>query len=135
MTPRPTNTPSQRKKCATCKQTFPVDCFRSNGLDTKGRQRIRGSCKVCDDVRRKLARDEGRAWLLDHKKNLSCTSCGMKDHRVIEFHHTDPSNKTATVARLLSRGKGSERIKREVNKCIPLCANCHRIFHYEEKRR
>ena len=28
---------------------------------------------------------------------------------------------------------GSNKLKEELKKCIPICSNCHREFHYQEK--
>lgn len=67
--------------------------------------------------------------LLDYKKNLSCTHCGLQDHRVIEFHHV--KDKKYNISRMASRGYCWETILNEIKKCIPLCSNCHRIIHYE----
>lgn len=68
--------------------------------------------------------------LLEYKKNLSCNNCGLKDHRVIEFHHL--KDKKYTVSRMPAKGYCWHTIKKEIDKCIPLCCNCHRIIHFNE---
>ena len=55
--------------------------------------------------------------------------CGISDWRVIEFHHRDPSQKERAISDMM--GWSWEKIEKEIAKCDPLCANCHRILHYE----
>lgn len=48
-----------------------------------------------------------------------------------DFHHIDPHTKTNELGNLF---KGSlEKMMAELNKCIMLCANCHRTLHWNEK--
>lgn len=81
-------------------------------------------------------RDEKRKvleWLIAYRKTCSCSHCGNTDHRVLDFHHEDPSTKEAAVGEMAKRGS-LPAVVREVLKCIPLCANCHRIHHWEMRR-
>jgi len=50
----------------------------------------------------------------------------------LDFHHIDPSNKIDTVAKLNTHSS-MEATWEEVEKCICLCSNCHREFHYFKK--
>lgn len=65
------------------------------------------------------------------KASLSCTACGVKHPAVIDFHHVDPSTKTAAVHTFIQDGRFAAAYE-EVKKCVALCANCHRIHHYNE---
>lgn len=47
-----------------------------------------------------------------------------------DFHHTDPSIKDTNIARII--GREFENIKNELDKCVLLCSNCHRIRHFNE---
>jgi hypothetical protein len=72
------------------------------------------------------------AWN-EYKASLKCAQCGFAHPGAIDFHHTDSSTKEAEVSRLA--GVGSyKRAYAEVEKCIPLCSNCHRILHWDEGR-
>lgn len=45
----------------------------------------------------------------------------------LDFHHLDAQIKEHTVAGMV--GKPLTAIAAEINKCVVLCANCHRRFH------
>jgi hypothetical protein len=66
-----------------------------------------------------------------YKATLSCTKCGFNHPAALDFHHEDPDKKEANIHRLLSNGQ-FKKLEEEIKKCIVLCANCHRIHHYEE---
>ena len=53
--------------------------------------------------------------------------CGYdKNISALEFHHKNPEEKDFTI----SSFKGSwEDIQRELDKCVMVCANCHREIH------
>ena len=49
---------------------------------------------------------------------------------VLDFHNKDREEKEFTIGRLK---KGSlSVIQDEIDKCVVLCANCHREFHFLE---
>jgi endonuclease I len=72
-----------------------------------------------------------RAQWIKHKATLSCTKCGFSHSAALDFHHVDPAEKEGNIHRLLSNGQ-FKKLEEELEKCIVLCANCHRIHHYEE---
>jgi predicted HNH restriction endonuclease len=62
-----------------------------------------------------------------------CHDCGGTFHKcAYDFHHTNPLEKKFEIAPALDRNW--ETILEEVNKCIMLCSNCHRVRHYREDR-
>lgn len=64
-------------------------------------------------------------------KGGKCEKCGYnKCITALEFHHIDPNEKDFGIGsfNVLS----FDKCKREVDKCILVCANCHREIHYEE---
>ena len=67
-----------------------------------------------------------------YKATLSCVKCGQNHPATFDFHHEDPSKKEANIHKLLSNGQYA-KLREELKKCIVLCANCHRIHHYNEK--
>jgi hypothetical protein len=58
-----------------------------------------------------------------------CSKCGSVDDLV--FHHMDPLTKEFTIGEHLSYE--INRLFAEVDKCILLCAECHRINHGKGK--
>jgi len=62
-----------------------------------------------------------------------CMKCGyFKYPEVLEFHHRDPNEKDFNVSRK-GHCRSWERVKKEIEKCDLLCANCHREMHVEHK--
>lgn len=58
----------------------------------------------------------------------SCSICGYdKCSNALEFHHINPFEKEYTIAQILNRNINF--IKQELDKCILICANCHRQLH------
>ena len=50
---------------------------------------------------------------------------------VYDFHHLDPKIKDTSIARIM--GRKWEGIVHELDKCVLLCANCHRIRENKEE--
>lgn len=129
----------QCKKCNLFKEESEFD-KRKDG-------RISGHCKECrrealrqhyksnKDYYKKKARGNDKYGIKksqDYKKLLSCTDCGIsfKDEPYLcDFHHLDSSTKEANVGNLT---KSFVQFKKEAEKCIPLCANCHRRRHHKQ---
>lgn len=67
-----------------------------------------------------------RARALDYLGS-KCSICGyQKCMAALDIHHTNPEIKEFTIsARLVSW----DRLTRELDKCVVLCANCHRETH------
>jgi hypothetical protein len=84
------------------------------------------------DAKRKRGQ-EIKAFIQQQKVGLSCKRCGNSDARVLDFHHLDKNSKELGVSYIHTKGWGNARILREIAKCEVLCANCHRILHWEEK--
>ena len=76
----------------------------------------------------KRRRQEKKEWLREIKRENGCYECGETNPKCLEFHH-DTGNKTANVSTMASDDSSKERIREEINKCIVLCANCHRKHH------
>ena len=73
---------------------------------------------------------ERKAWIAEIKLAAGCSKCGYKEYAcALDFHHLDPKEKDINPALLAYRGWSMENIKKELDKCIVLCANCHRVVH------
>jgi hypothetical protein len=59
-----------------------------------------------------------------------CIVCGYeKCEAALEFHH-NRGQKEETITNLL-KNSSKEKLLKELNKCILLCANCHREVHHQ----
>jgi hypothetical protein len=72
--------------------------------------------------------EQTRKQFLAYKKTLRCSHCELADYRVLEFHHV--GDKDLNVSPMVNRGYSWGRIQKEIEKCIPLCCNCHRLEHW-----
>ena len=65
-----------------------------------------------------------------------CVRCGNKDSRVLEFDHVNGTKRavrgTEGVMCYVRDGYAWKRIVREIDKCVVLCCNCHKIKTYRE---
>jgi len=84
-----------------------------------------------DPDRNKFRHDRWKKKVLEYKRQQVCEDCFMEFGEYPEccdFHHIDPDTKTKAVSACGSY----EDFLAEVKKCIPLCANCHRIRTFRE---
>lgn len=62
-------------------------------------------------------------------KGGCCQCCGYsKSKRALEFHHLDPTEKDFNISHK-GHSRSWERVKKELDKCILLCSNCHAEIH------
>jgi len=74
--------------------------------------------------RRKKLREMARQY-----KGGKCMSCGYnRCSEALEFHHKNPKSKDFGLS-VKGLTRSWERIKVEIDKCILVCANCHREIH------
>jgi hypothetical protein len=72
--------------------------------------------------RRKSLRDQAIEY-----KGGKCNICGYnRCASAFDFHHLDPQEKDFTISAHMTSW---DRIKKEIDKCVLLCANCHREVH------
>lgn len=77
-------------------------------------------------------REKLKFMAIEYKGNM-CNDCrnSFKEYNVYEFHHLDPNGKDFGIS---SNGhtKSWDKVKEELDKCVMLCSNCHRIRHFKE---
>jgi hypothetical protein len=62
-------------------------------------------------------------------KGGKCVLCGYdKCVDALDFHHLDPKQKNFGLG-LGGLTRSWERVKQEADKCVLICANCHREIH------
>ena len=84
------------------------------------------------EIRRAYQRDYQGPWKAQQRFVMSilklvtgCARCGYNENaEALDWHHVDPDSKLTSVSRLVSHTP--ERVRIELEKCILLCANCHR---------
>jgi len=89
--------------------------------------------KQKDKETKQRIRKERKDWFLEFKKTLKCEKCDLEDFRVLDFHHKDSNQKDMEVSNMVTHSWSKEKIMDEISKCKVLCANCHRIEHWENK--
>jgi len=85
-----------------------------------------------DPQKAKDRREELKAYIDKLKREGECHKCHLKDYRVLEFHHRDPSQKKFSIVQAVHNRYSLSTLISEIKKCDLTCANCHRIIHYEE---
>ena len=63
---------------------------------------------------------------------MKCQKCGFSHPAALDFHHKNENEKEYDVSQLVRNGN-KDKILKEIEKCIILCSNCHRIHHYENE--
>jgi hypothetical protein len=67
---------------------------------------------------------------IEYKGN-QCADCkGTYHPSVYDFHHLDPTLKDFKPSDSLTRKW--DKVKAELDKCVMLCANCHRLRHHAQ---
>ena len=135
------------KTCITCKETKKASEFHKNKRAKDG---MNNECKIC--VHERYMRDREKyilqakerrikhgariqararerrikrtAFVRRLKQYVGCKECGEKNWRCLDFHHVDEKTKEYNIGRMLDFSM--RKIKKEIRKCIVLCANCHR---------
>ena len=74
-----------------------------------------------------------RTWFSTFKRTLKCTNCGENHPATLDFHHVIHQKDNKKVNELVSDGHARARILQEIEKCVVLCSNCHRIWHHDER--
>jgi hypothetical protein len=124
------------KTCGKCKLSKNESDF---SWKNKSKGTLQSFCKECQKEYRKIHYESNKQYYVDKSakwrdservrfftwlKKQSCTDCGNKDFRVLEFDHL--GDKEFGIA----AGIGMmtfESLQTELDKCEVVCANCHRI--------
>lgn len=130
------------KICSRCKdkRPKPVSEFCKSSRMKDGYQ---PACKTCMNDSYTRSRNKKRDHYLNvakerQGKNVKrfngwkiqqhCIACLDDDESCLDLHHLDPSKKDATVSDVV-RSWSWEHLQEEIDKCVVLCASCHRKVH------
>ena len=137
----------ETKVCKKCQLDLPKDDTHFASRYDRKEKQFHHMCRNCQKEYRKehyeknkqkyvqkanLYSQNFKVWFTEIKKELSCEKCGESRHWVLDFHHTNPAEKDMEISNLVRRSS-KKRLMNEVDKCIVLCANCHRDLHFKEK--
>lgn len=89
-------------------------------------------CRKCQVEAVQKRRDNLKKMAVEYKGG-KCEKCGYNKYiGALEFHHLNPTEKDFGIS---SKGYTNswKRVKIEIDKCILLCANCHREIHFLQK--
>ena len=112
----PYKDPAKREAMA---KVYKARWYQKNKLVTKARTRA-------NKKKQKVVWDAFKA-------SQACSHCGTTHPSgvIIDFHHVDRTDKQSV--HFLVKNYRFAAAMEEIKKCIPLCSNCHRILHWEER--
>ena len=127
------------KVCYTCKKLKENKFF---GVENRSKDKLQSSCKECkreyDNIYHKkrnslslekkkisqnLRYDSIRIFIYKYLQSHGCVRCKEKRIAALDFHHL--KDKLFNISNF--KGKSLENVEIEINKCIVLCSNCHRV--------
>lgn len=68
-----------------------------------------------------------RALVSRYKRFCGCYFCKEKEPVVLDLHHKNPKEKENDPSTLVNYS--TERLRKEIRKCLVVCSNCHRKLH------
>ena len=114
------------KTCVVCKEELLVSSFYSNGYQPTGGKKYKSTCKKCSTAKIKNRLEE---LILKVFSKYECSICKYsKCKQALEFHHINPSEKEFRVSEMGTITE--DKVIKELEKCMLVCANCHREIHY-----
>jgi hypothetical protein len=70
-----------------------------------------------------------RKQMVRDAKSKPCQSCSKSyDPVCMDLHHIDPIIKDGMIAKFV-RNASYDKLQEEIDKCMVLCAPCHRMYH------
>ena len=108
-------------------------------IDKEDKQYDRCYHKLCyrehENERASKVRKHKKVLLKEFlKDNIKCGRCNKTSKwgmSFFEWHHIDPSIKEYTISELMKSNYSWEKVKKEIDKCILLCPDCHKLIHLE----
>lgn len=83
-----------------------------------------------NNYEKQKARGLKRKWECIQSRGGKCEICGYdKNISALEFHHKDPNEKDFQLDIRHFSNHTISKLKSELDKCILVCANCHREIH------
>lgn len=115
------------RQCSICKGLFPKGNFPTRNKEGGGKRPL-SYCQEC------FGKYQNQRWCKIKIKAIGykggeCTECGAKDLHptCYDFHHEDPDQKEYHWGQL--RNRSWSFLVEELDKCVLVCSNCHRVLH------
>lgn len=125
--------------CSKCSEEKKKSEFRKDKTKKEG---IQPYCKICarkqcqsfywqqygkEKIKKNALARKIMIEYVNSIRQLGCQICNENDPCCIDFHHLDPKQKDFAVSQI--GGRSIEVAKKEIEKCIRVCSNCHRKIH------
>lgn len=135
------------KKCKKCDTVRPKTDF---AIDNSTKDKLATCCKVCHKewgkINYQLNKEKVGARLIAKRKRVKeyvnnlkrktgCQNCAENEPVCLDYHHTNPENKIERVSYIARCSTSFNKINQEIEKCVLLCANCHRKLHYKKEEK
>lgn len=114
------------KRCPLCNTEKELTQFykRVNRSD------FSGYCKTCSNQYHTDRVKNVKIRMIEYKGG-ECERCHIRlsdsHYSIFDFHHLDPETKDPNFDRI--KYQKWERIQFEIDKCVVVCSNCHRLIH------
>lgn len=83
------------------------------------------------NIYKRKYQEEIRKWFEVYTREICCVDCYKSHRAILDFHHKYQNKDNKYISDLLYSST-KDKILKEINKCEVLCANCHRIRHWNE---
>lgn len=128
--------------CNACGHNKSPQCFHKDKTARRGHAYY---CKECANAKARawikkrenadkrnatvnISQKARKLWAIEYKGG-KCNDCGgVYPPSVYDFHHLDGSTKEENPSYFIKLSR--ERAIPELDKCVLLCANCHRVRHH-----
>ena len=116
------------KICRVCGEEKSLEDFSIHPKSKYGRT---NRCKSCTNKYKRGRKDRMYKKIADYIGGYKCSRCGIERDTmtIFDFHHLDPTTKDRQISAMIDNSW--EDVKSELDKCVILCANCHREVHQE----
>lgn len=104
----------------------------THNIEFKANKKGHYRCYLCDRERQTSNTRELKIKAVEYKGG-KCEKCSYnRCITALEFHHLDPNEKDFAVSNFRAYTQW-ESLKKELDKCILVCSNCHREIHEDER--
>lgn len=121
------------KKCTQCNEEKCLTEFHRRGKYKDGTPMYHSSCKICYNKQTQEATELLFREKEEYLKSVGLTCCQVcgydRCEGALEFHHLNPEEKEREVGAMMKNRTPMKTFINEVEKCVLLCANCHREVH------